>query len=59
MIRTLLLLLPAIAASGGVVVYPPAPGSVESETFSLTVNGSPIRVEKVLQVHVAHFGFSE
>jgi len=46
-------------STGEVVVYPAIAGYPESELFSLEVNGTPVRVEKVLQVHVAHFAFSQ
>lgn len=48
----------SVLAAHGLTVYPPV-GYEPSRTFTVEVNGKPVRVDEMLQVHVAHFAFTE
>src|SRR5690349_19353631 len=46
-------------AAGGVIEYTTTPGAVASKTFTLSVNGKEIFVEKFKDVSYARFAFTD
>ncbi|RYD22282.1 MAG: hypothetical protein EOP88_08675 [Verrucomicrobiaceae bacterium] len=46
-----------LSLHAGLVTYPDPPNGVISPVFSLTVNGSPVKVMKYMDYHYAHFAF--